>query len=356
VNIAPCYILCVIDEDIARARTLPASFYRDPAVFERVRERVFARSWQQVGLASATGEPGAVTPFELLAGCVDEPLLLARDEQGTLRCLSNVCTHRGNLVCTAEGRARYLRCGYHGRKFTLDGRMVAMPEFAGVHDFPTPRDDLRELPLERLGPLHFTALDPAASFTDWTAPVRERIPFLDRLVLDPSGARSYDVRASWALYCDNYLEGFHVPFVHQKLAETIDYHTYRTELFEWSSLQIALAKEPGEAFEGSDVAAYYFFLFPNTMLNFYPWGLSLNVVVPLAVDHTRVLYRTFVHDPARRGRGAGGALDEVEREDEEIVERVQRGIRSRLYQEGRYSPEREQGVHHFHRLLTRALD
>ncbi|TMB38966.1 MAG: aromatic ring-hydroxylating dioxygenase subunit alpha, partial [Deltaproteobacteria bacterium] len=48
-----------------------------------------------------------------------------------------------------------------------------------------------------------------------------------------------------------------------------------------------------------------------------------------------------------------GDLDRVEHEDEEIVEQVQRGVRSRLYDRGRYSPAREAGVHHFHRLLTR---
>src|SRR5205085_7679959 len=134
------------------------------------------------------------------------------------------------------------------------------------------------------------------------------------------------------------LEGFHVPFVHAALAKTIDYGTYRTELFDWCSLQIAEATSATDAFDASNVAAYYFFVFPNTMLNFYPWGLSLNVVVPLAVDRTRILYRTFVLDESRKGRGAGAALDKVELEDERIVEQVQRGIRSRLYESGRYSP------------------
>jgi choline monooxygenase len=68
-----------------------------------------------------------------------------------------------------------------------------------------------------------------------------------------------------------------------------------------------------------------------------------------------VVYRTWVLDASRRGTGAGGSLDKVEREDEEIVEQVQRGIRSRLYDRGRYSPAREAGVHHFHRLLARAV-
>ena len=91
------------------------------------------------------------------------------------------------------------------------------------------------------------------------------------------------------------------------------------------------------------------------MLNFYPWGLSLNVVMPAGVDAMRVHYRAYVLDEARRERGAGSGLERVEHEDEAVVESVQRGIQSRLYRRGRYSPARETGVHHFHRLLCAAL-
>jgi choline monooxygenase len=88
------------------------------------------------------------------------------------------------------------------------------------------------------------------------------------------------------------------------------------------------------------------------MFNVYPWGVSVNVVKPLAVDRTRVTFLAFVWDPSKREKGAGAGLDRVEREDEAIVEAVQRGVRSRLYGRGRYSPTRETGVHHFHRLLA----
>ena len=91
------------------------------------------------------------------------------------------------------------------------------------------------------------------------------------------------------------------------------------------------------------------------MLNFYPWGLSLNLVQPLAPDRTRVSFRGYVLDAGRLGSGAGAALDQVEMEDEAAVESVQRGLRSRLYRSGRYSPSHERGVHHFHRLLCEFL-
>jgi choline monooxygenase len=247
-----------------------------------------------------------------------------------------------------------LRCRYHGRRFALDGRFIAMPEFEGVKGFPTPADDLAKVQLGQLGPFTFAAIDPAFSFDALMAPVRERMAFVpfDRLTFDPSGNKEYEVKANWALYCDNYLEGFHIPFVHPELAKAVNFDTYRTELFSWGNVQIAQATSAADAFAGSEIAAYYFFLFPNTMLNFYPWGLSINIVVPLGVDRTRVVYRSWVLDPARRSQGAGGALDQVEMEDEDIVEQVQRGVRARLYRRGRYSPKRETGVHQFHRLLS----
>src|SRR5207249_9962741 len=100
----------------------------------------------------------------------------------------------------------------------------------------------------------------------------------------------------------------------------------------------AFALPPAHRDHARRVAAYYFWLFPTTMFNVYPWGVSVNVVTPLAVDRTRVSFLPFVWDETKREQGAGGALDRVQREDEAVVEAVQRGVRSRLYDRGRYSP------------------
>jgi choline monooxygenase len=181
--------------------------------------------------------------------------------------------------------------------------------------------------------------------------------------LDPAHSRDYVINAHWALYVENYLEGFHIPFVHAGLNRVVDYGSYAGELFRYATLQVALAKEGEAAFDlpasapdhGRRVAAYYAWIFPNLMLNFYPWGLSLNRVVPEALDRTRIEFRAYVGDEAKLGQGAGGALHQVELEDEAIVEAVQRGVRSRFYGKGRYSPSRERGTHHFHRLLCRFM-
>jgi choline monooxygenase len=351
-----------IDPDIRVAQTLPARVYSDPTLFRAQQSRVFARTWQYAAHDDVVKVAGQVYPFTLLPGALDEPLLLTRDAKDAVHALSNVCTHRGTLVVDGAGHEQQLRCRYHGRRFALDGRFHSMPEFEGTANFPSPADDLPRVALGTWERFLMVALAPAMTFDDVVAPMRARLGHLpfDQLVFDGVGTRDYVVNANWALYVDNYLEGFHIPYVHNSLAAVIDYGAYAVELERYATLQVAIAKQGEAAFSaprshpdaGKPVAAYYYWLFPTTMFNVYPWGISVNVVVPLAVDRTRVSFMPFVWDASKREQGAGAGLDRVEREDEAIVEAVQRGVRSRLYDRGRYSPTREGGVHHFHRLLA----
>jgi choline monooxygenase len=355
-----------VDPDISIASTIDSAFYRDEDAFALARERIFARSWQWIGDLADAAEPGSLAPRELLPGLIDEPLLLARDAAGTLRCLSNVCTHRGNiLVREPRQGAEQIRCGYHSRRFDLSGRMTFMPEFAQAKNFPSESDHLPQIAFAEWAGHGFAAIDPTAPLDAFTGDMKQRLAWLaiDRFAPDSASSRDYTVRAHWALYVENFLEELHIPFVHPGLSKVVDCVTYEHELFRYSSLQLALAREnevafdppPGALDHGRRVAAYYWWIFPNLMLNFYPWGLSLNRVVPEALDRTRVEFRTYVLDQAKRGQGAGGALHEVELEDEAVVEAVQRGVRSRFYRRGRYSPTRERGTHHFHRLLCEFL-
>jgi choline monooxygenase len=354
-----------IDPDITAATTLESAFYRDEDAYAATLDRVFARSWQWLGTLEDVAVNGSLAPRDLLRDSLDEPLLLTRDAGGTLRCMSNVCTHRGNILVKAACAADQIRCGYHSRRFDLAGKMLFMPEFVGVQDFPSPTDDLSQVPFASWNGHGFASLDPAASFTDVIFAMETRMSWLpiDRFTPRPDRDREFEIDAHWALYVENYLEGFHIPFVHAALNRTVDYGSYSSELFEFSNLQLALAKDGEPAFDppagspdhGRRVAAYYWWIFPNLMLNFYPWGLSVNLVQPCGLDRTRVSFRSFVGDASKLEAGAGSGLDRVEAEDEAIVLAVQRGMRSRLYRRGRYSPTRERGVHHFHRLLAGGL-
>jgi choline monooxygenase len=354
-----------VEADIRIARTLPADFYRSTEVFEASKDRVFAKSWQFVGDTDKLKVAGHAVPFTALEGYLNEPLLLTRDTNDQVNCLSNVCTHRGNLLVEGECHAQQFRCRYHGRRFALDGRFVSTPGFDGVSGFPTAEDNLPWVPFETWGKFVFTSINPAFALDDAIGDMKKRMGWLplDEFVFDPNRSRDYIVKANWALYCDNYLEGFHVPYVHPDLAVLLDTKGYRTELFKYSNLQIGPAAKPEDAFNlpkespeyGQNIAAYYYWLFPNTMFNFYPWGISVNVVVPLAVDRARIKFFTYVWDESRMGSYSTSDIDKTEREDEDIVEHVQKGISSRFYNTGRYSPQWEAGVHHFHSLLGEFL-
>jgi choline monooxygenase len=351
-----------IDPDIARASTISSAFYTDPDVFEASKTRIFERSWQWVGNHDPLRLSDQLWPHTLLPGFLDEPILFSRDRLGGLHCMSNVCTHRGNILVEQACHQPEIRCRYHGRRFQLDGTFVRMPEFEGVENFPAEADHLPNIPFGQWGPFLFAGIRPLAPLAAFIGEMQQRLHWLplDEFRLAPELSRDYLVKAHWALYCENYLEGFHIPFVHQSLNAAIDYGTYSTELYRYSNLQLGLAKNGEEAFDlppdspdyGKCVAAYYYWVFPNLMFNFYPWGLSVNVVKPLDLTHTKVSFITYLWKPDRWGQGAGSELDKVEREDEAIVENVQRGIRSRFYDRGRYSAKRETGTHHFHRLLA----
>jgi choline monooxygenase len=193
--------------------------------------------------------------------------------------------------------------------------------------------------------------------------VEDRVGWLPlrEFYFDEATSREYLVKANWALYCDNYLEGFHIPVVHPSLNRMLDYENYAMELFSRSNVQLGIARDGEDCFDhpaghpdqGKRVAAYYFWIFHNLMLNFYPWGLSMNVVRPVDVSLTKVQFLTYLWKPEKRRDVTG--IDRVEREGEVVVESVQRGMGSRFYDRGRYSPSRKQGVHHFHRILAEFL-
>ncbi|MEP7028228.1 MAG: SRPBCC family protein [Candidatus Eisenbacteria bacterium] len=338
-----------IDPDIRRAETPPGWLYSDAEVFEQQRDAVFAPSWQLALDAHRLPAAGTVAPCVFLEGILPEPLAITRDEGDHWHALSNVCTHRANLVVEVDAAVPVLRCRYHGRRFGLDGRFRSMPEFEQAEGFPTAADDLPRVALGRWSRLVFTALAPAIPFEEWVAPLATRVGgmTIDHAAFDPTRSRDYDIAANWALYVDNYLEGFHIPYVHSSLNAAIDYGSYSTEALPHGVLQVGHAR--------GEVAAYYLWLWPNLMFNVYPWGFSVNVVKPIAVDRTRVSFLTWVVDPSRLDQGAGAGLDGVELEDEAVVQGVMQGTRARLYGRGRYSPTREVGVHRFHRLLAAAL-
>jgi len=247
----------------------------------------------------------------------------------------------------------------------MKGNFKAMPAFEKAKDFPRPCDSLHQFTLEEWGPFLFTALHPEIDFAVIRNFIADYVGFLplNEFKFDPISTKDYLVNCHWALYCDNYLEGFHIPFVHPDLNAVLDADTYTTKTFEYGTLQIGYADGAEETFTlpeshplyGEQIAALYFWIFPNIMLNFYPWGLSVNVVKPISQNKTKVSFITYLHGENKFEGTASELMDKVEREDEFVVEGVHKGLKSRFYKSGRFSPTKEVGVHHFHKMLADRL-
>lgn len=158
------------------------------------------------------------------------------------------------------------------------------------------------------------------------------------------------------MYVDNFLEGYHIPIVHPGLAKLLDYREYVTEPHPWYSLQFSPFKKSENLYQTQDGKAYYYFLFPNMMLNILPGRLQTNIVRPLPVDKTEVVFSYFYDNiglAEQKGiiRDDSAYSQKIQEEDIEICELVQRGLQSRAYDKGRFSVKREQGVYHFQSLL-----
>ena len=292
-----------VDKDISFAETLPGSFYKSKDFFEQVKEKIFVRSWQFIGHQNVLPININLYPFNFLPNFIDEPLVLARKNDDSIKCLSNVCTHRANIIVHDRCNLTDLRCMYHGRKFHLNGKFKSMPEFDDAKNFPREDDNLKEFYISNFGPFLFAGLEPKYDIQKIFNEISTRVKFipLDKLQYRGDLSKDYIVNSHWALYCDNYLEGFHIPFVHNDLNSVLDYGDYDTEIYDNYNLQVGYAKEGEEIFEipkshidyGKNVAAYYYWLYPNIMLNFYPWGLSINIVKPINIKKTKVAINTF---------------------------------------------------------------
>jgi choline monooxygenase len=349
-----------LHQDIKKSFTIPTDFYTNELYFEASKEMVFECTWQYVDGISKREFSNNSEPFFLLPGVLDEPLMMTKEDDNTFHCLSNVCTHRGMILQEEPGKQGRIRCRYHGRCFDLKGKFLSMPKFEEAENFPSVMDNLHSIPFAFKFDSLFVSLNPFISLDTMLNPIMERLSWLplDDLELVPEVSKDYHVKAHWALYCENYLEGFHIPFVHPALNKAIAFEAYESFLYPYCNLQLGIAKEDEPCFEipsgaedyGKRVYGYYWWVFPNLMLNFYPWGLSLNYVQPINKTESKVLFRSFKF-PNQTFNRAEFQLDKTEMEDESVVEKVQLGVKSRYYSVGRFSPSMEKGVHHFHLLL-----
>jgi choline monooxygenase len=357
------------DLPLEKASTIPSLWYSDPEIYQAECRSVFNTTWQVGCRLDQLAEPGCYVTTNI-AG---EPILLVRDADGVLRAFYNVCRHRAALVMNEPcGQASRFRCRYHGWTYDLAGRLRGTPEFEGVADFHREENGLVELEVATWGPLlWFRARQgetTGPSLADFLAPLPEKTVSLGLDSLRFVEQRSYDLACNWKVFVDNYLDGgYHVNTVHPGLAGVLDYSRYRTEIAGWTSVQSSPLRPAGSHEESaatarvrSGEAAWYWWVFPNFMMNIYEGVMDTNLVLPLGPNGCRVIFdfyfgrtegpevRQFIAESISVGH-------QIQLEDMAICEEVQKGLASRSYGTGRFSVRREAAGYHFHCLLAHWL-
>ncbi len=344
---------------LSEAATPPASWYVDPRIFDLEKRTVFPHSWQIVARAAQVRDAGQYITAEI-AG---EPILVVRGNDHLLRGFFNVCRHHAAAVVTdAEGKTQSLRCPYHGWTYNLEGALIITPEFAGVRNFERSANGLLPIQTAVWEDWIFVKLDHnGPSLKEFLG--KELIGKIQPLGLDKlhwMERRYYTVNCNWKVFIDNYLDGgYHVPHIHSGLNSVLDYTHYTIETGErWCVQSSPITSNKGEeqtAAVRTGESAFYYWIYPNLMINWYKGVMDSNLVCPRGVDQTEVVFDFYFADSPEAARERNlssiAVSERIQAEDKAICESVQRGLESRAYTSGRLSVRREAGEHLFHRLL-----
>ncbi len=369
------------DRGVEASGTLPADWYTSPELFELERQHVFRHVWQCVGRTEQVARPGDYFTCEV----ANEQIVVARAKDGRLRAFSNVCLHRAGPVAMGCGNRKALQCPYHGWTYELDGRVRGTHGMDGTKDFEPATMRLPEFRVDTWGPLVWVSIDPAVpSLDEWLAQITPRMSNYRMDELQYIGGRRWRVACNWKMYVDNYMEGYHIPFIHPGLNQALNPQVYTYALGEWSNEQYGA--EPHPRGPGSRVASvlgsaqafrqlkpplpgldqterngyYFFWLFPTNTFNFMPDGFMLMTIRPLEVELTESTFSWWL-PPAKdlTDRLLQAAVVNfghlVNTEDVEICTIAQKGMHSSVYSQGRYSANQEMCLHHFHRMLVERM-
>ena len=349
---------------LAQASTIPASWYTDAPFFELEKQTVFARSWQFAARVEQLNNPGNYVTTDIGG----EPVVIVRGADNQVRAFFNVCRHHAAAVITEEqGHANQMRCPYHGWTYSVEGELKGTPDFTDVCNFDRAGNGLVPVEITSWENWIFARFDPRqyapqnGSNDDFLEPnLIEQIGSLGLNKLKWLERRRYIVECNWKVFVDNYLDGgYHVPHLHKGLDSVLDYRNYTIENGERYCLQSSpIVSKP----DNNEIAAVrtgeralYYWLYPNFMINWYEGAMDTNLVRPLSIDRTEVVFDFYFADLSEAARERNVASievgEQIQHEDLDICKSVQRGLQSRAYDAGRLSVRREAGEHLFHRLL-----
>ena len=372
--------LAAVNRPIEQARGMPNAAYTDKSLFEFERDHIFANNWTAIAFADQL-ENGVVKPLDFMG----LPILISKTKQGDIKVFHNVCSHRGmKLVQDQKKTNGLVVCPYHSWTYSLAGELKATPHLGGVgvhqaNGFDCTRHGLREIRSHTwLGIIFIDLSGNVAEFEQDAEVVLERYrklmggsgEHLARASSSDSGL-TMELDCNWKLAVENYLEAYHLPFIHPGLNTYSPMSAHSNEIIgEKCSGQITStfdpeldSKNPLPIFPDWDDSRMetgeYPALYPNLLLGFQANHLFALIILPLTPTRCREELMIFyvgdepVSDRFAEARKANlEAWSAVFNEDIEPCERMQVGRNSPGYHGGTFSPVHDTCSHHFHKWIA----
>lgn len=354
--------------------TLPSRYYFAQDIYDLEKERFFYDMWFCVGRADEIAEPGEFLVREV----GDESIIIVRDKTGQLSAFYNVCRHRGTRLCTAsEGRfdGNAFSCRYHGWTYSLDGKLLATPNMLKAKDFDKGEYPLYSVGLETWEGLMFvnmgTDRKPLSSQLGDTE-TRWRRYHMGELKLGKH--ITYDIEANWKIIIENYMECLHCPLIHPELCEVVPLYrqglvaepdgAYHTKLIDGGYTFTSNGKTTRPLFRDLNEEEKKTYggavIFPNLILNLHPDCVNIQVLWPESPTRTKVVCE-WLFEPSTMERSDFDSSDIVEfwdrinRQDWEVCQLVQLGVRSTAHQHGVYAPQ-ENYLYEFDQYVLEHLE
>lgn len=336
--------------------TIPSKWYYENEFLDQEKREIFLKEWQLVGSHSQIKNPGDV----LVAEIANNPIIVSRQKDNTLKGFYNVCQHRGGPLAYENCSLSKLQCKYHGWVYDLNGNLKSARGFKKselkVEDYDLTPVNIAEWMGQVFVNLSSNPVDLGSQIDE----IKTLVSPIDFSNYAFKFRESYEINCNWKVYMDNFLEGFHIPFVHPELNKVIDYKSYKTEIYDrfslqWCPLDSELSPY-GKSQTPEENKAFYFTIFPNIILNIAPGRLQTNIVEPKGSKSCVVHFDYHFDNPEETNIEQDAEFSEiVQQEDILICESVQKGLESNGYDQGKFSPLHEQGVLHFQSLIRNSL-
>ncbi|MBE1283544.1 MAG: Rieske 2Fe-2S domain-containing protein [Rhodobacteraceae bacterium] len=336
-----------------QARAMPPEVYTSEEFMQEELNNIFAKDWYCVGRADALAEPGSYTTCDL----ANQPILVIRDRDGTLRALSNVCLHRMSTLLHGRGKARSIVCPYHAWTYNLDGSLRGAPAMTLNEGFCKDSYTLPKIRCEEwLGWVFVTLNNDAPPVAEQLREVEDMIAGYDMTNYTEAFYEEHVWDTNWKVLAENFMESYHLPVCHagtigglSRLEDMVcppglpafNYHTILKD----DSLRIAMAHPSNDRLKGDErKTTFLLSIYPSLLITLTPgyfWYLSLHPVSPGKV-HIRFGggmsddYKDDA-DAQQNFKDLKTLLDDVNVEDRGCTEKVYRGLSSNAAEPGHLS-------------------